>query len=334
MGNCAGMIKGLTRAGAWCVTGKRSNSTEYAWIMSQACFHGFNHALSGNDDALQQWMFDWNKLNLGPKCKLPKSCTFQFEALIGAIQSVNANAFMPRKSPVPLEHTIYLMLDSAGLSDEDPTSTRACGGWAYSPMWDEIRWFQEAWCQPVLETCHSTIMEAASGLSCLDYAMTHWPAAVYIECYDSGAATDIFRSMSSTSFEMRKIVQERQLLAARFPEARMLVHWQNREDGVRPASHPLPSSPPAPPPRRALACAPRRAQLTHPYARARSLSQTRSPSTSMRWSKRRWQPVSRTSRCALSRNLNRPTASTRRNLLQVGQQKKTRSSTNSSYAFC
>lgn len=226
-----GMIKGLTRAGAWSKSGRSLNmgASSHAWQMAQACYHGNIAHQAGNEADFEAWLYKWNRLQLGPKCKLPRSCAAQFAALFEAIDHQNATAFMPRRSPVPLQNMVFLCLDSAGLSDEDPLSKRACGGWAYNPMWDEIRYFQERWCQEILVTAHSTIMESANGLSCLQYAMEHWQADVYVECYDSCATVDIFRSMSSRSFEMRKLLRSRQALLQRFPQCRALIHWQNRE---------------------------------------------------------------------------------------------------------
>lgn len=127
----------------------------------------------------------------------------------------------------------------------------------------------------VLAKCHSTIMEAANGLSCLEYAMRNWPALAYIEIYDSvssttpsqatqllpghgalvtlrtsplqAAATDIFRSMTSRCFAMRGLLQARFDLLNEFSGARALPFWQNREAGFI-GVQPRPTAAPSPPP--------------------------------------------------------------------------------------
>ena len=74
-------------------------------------------------------------------------------------------------------------------------------------------------------------MEAANGLSCLEYAMRNWPALAYVCVYDSAATVDIFRAMTSRSFEMRKLLQRLFNLLIEFPDARALPVWQNRSLG-------------------------------------------------------------------------------------------------------
>ena len=229
--NLRGIIKGLTAAGSWQKSKIPATSSDYAWRMAQACYHGANFYDTGDPAAFTRWLNDWRSLPLGRKCKLPKSCDGQFAALLENLSVFNSQAFMPRRSPVPADQTIYLMLDSAGLSKEDPLSKRACGGWAYCSRWNELKWFQERWDQTVLEVCHSTIMEAASGLSILEYAINHWPATAYVEIYDSSAAVDIIRSMSSRSIMMRKLLKIRFDLLAAHPGVRALPHWQSRKEG-------------------------------------------------------------------------------------------------------
>ena len=112
--------------------------------MSQACYLGARAEQSSTPSAYKDWLTAWCNLPLGPKCKLPLCCTSQFEALIDSIGLYNEQAFMPRRSPVPIQHVVFLCLDSAGLSDEDPSSVRACGGWAVSTAFSGIKWFQEA----------------------------------------------------------------------------------------------------------------------------------------------------------------------------------------------
>ena len=47
-----------------------------------------------------------------------------------------------------------------------------------------------------------------------------------MEVYDSASTVDIFRSNSSKSFEVRKLIKARAALLARFPHARVLTFWQ------------------------------------------------------------------------------------------------------------
>ena len=154
----ARLIKGLKAAGSWSKGRAVSGSSDFAWQMAQSCYHGAAAYASNNEDTITTWLESWRLLPLGRKCKLPLSCISQLEALICAIDNVNAQCFMPRRSSVPSDFTVYLCLDSAGLSDEDPSSPRACGGWAYCSAWADIRWFQEQWCSEILHTAHSTIM--------------------------------------------------------------------------------------------------------------------------------------------------------------------------------
>lgn len=198
--------------------------------MAQSCFLGAE-AFEASEAKYAQWLNDWCSLPLGGKCKLPLCCASQFEALIDTVSLYNEQSWMPRRSSVPLQTIVFLCLDSAGLSDEDPTSARACGGWMFSSSWPQIRWYQETWHPDVLQVAHSTVMEAANGISCLDHAMHTIPAQAYIEIYDSASSVDIFRSMSSRSVPMRMLLQARFNLLTKFPEARALPLWQNRTDG-------------------------------------------------------------------------------------------------------
>ena len=61
--------------------------------------------------------------------------------------------------------------------------------------------------------------------------MRNWPALAYVEIYDSGATVDIFRSMSSRSFQMRSLLAHRDALLREFPGVRALPHWQSRKEG-------------------------------------------------------------------------------------------------------
>ena len=225
-----GTIKALKASGSWRHNKTPAASADYSWMMAQATYHGAAAYEKGQPE-FESWLKSWCSLRLGKTCKLPLICESQFDALISSISTFNEQVFMPRRSPVPIDHVVYLCLDSAGLSKEDPSSIRACGGWAYCSSWSNIRWFQEAWHPSVLEKCHSTIMEAANGLSCLEYAMRNWPALVYMEIYDSGATVDIFRAMASRSFEMRKLLKARFELLCEFPHVRALPFWQARELG-------------------------------------------------------------------------------------------------------
>ena len=237
-----GMIRGLMGAGAWtrkrkCLPGTypskhfSSNQTDLAWRMAQSSHIGANILEENDDQSIQSWLNDWIQLPLGVKCCLPRSCDAEFEALFHTLSTYNGASFMPRRSPPDPKQIIYLMHDSAGLSDEDEHSARACGTWFYSPGWDHIIMSQEQWCPEILQVAHSTAMECANGLSNLEYAMRTWPGMTYIEVYDSLACTDIVRSMSSKSVVMRTLLKKRFQLLSEFPDSRVLVLWQNRELG-------------------------------------------------------------------------------------------------------
>ena len=208
-----------------------SNQTDLAWRMAQSSHIGANILEENDDESIQSWLNDWIQLPLGVKCCLPKSCDAEFEALFHTLSTYNGASFMPRRSPPDPKQIIYLMHDSAGLSDEDEHSARACGTWFYSPGWDHIIMSQEQWCPEILQVAHSTAMECANGLSNLEYAMRTWPGMTYIEVYDSLACTDIVRSMSSKSVVMRTLLKKRFQLLSEFPDSRVLVLWQNRELG-------------------------------------------------------------------------------------------------------
>ena len=225
-----GMIRALTAAGSWSSSKLPAASSEYSWRMAQATFLGAA-AYTKSTAAYGSWLESWRALPLGKKCKIPNACKGQFEALCASILRFNEQTWMPRRSPVPANHIVYLMLDSAGLSKEDPTSKRACGGWAYCEQWDEIKWFQETWCPQILAVAHSTIMEASNGISCLEYAIKTWEAMVFVEIYDSGAAVDIFRSMASRSLPMRRLLKTRFDVLLKHPHVRALPHWQSRTLG-------------------------------------------------------------------------------------------------------
>ena len=248
-----GMIRGLMGAGAWTrkkrhpdliqtsrnpdapttPTGRQfcPKQTDVAWRMAQSSHIGANVLEENDDESIRSWLNDWTQLPLGGKCCLPRSCDAEFEALFHTLSKYNGASFMPRRSPPDPNQIIYLMHDSAGLSDEDEHSARACGTWFYSPGWDHIIMSQEQWCPEILQVAHSTAMECANGLSNLEYAMRTWPGMTYIEVYDSLACTDIVRSMSSKSVVMRTLLKKRFQLLSEFPDSRVLVLWQNRELG-------------------------------------------------------------------------------------------------------
>ena len=138
------MIKGLKAAGSWSKCKAVSSSTDYSWRMAQACHFGAKIAAQHDTAAFNVWLDQWQLLDLGRKCKLPLSAKSQLEAIIYALPRHNTQCFMPRRSSVALHNMIFLCVDSAGLSDEDPTAPRACGGWAACSAWKEIKWFQEA----------------------------------------------------------------------------------------------------------------------------------------------------------------------------------------------
>lgn len=124
------------------------------------------------------------------------------------------------------------MSDSAGKSDEEPDSFRGAGAWLFSQNWDHTPWMQEEWIPQILDCAHSTAQEAAAGLANLRAAIEAYPdKLLFIEVYDSAATVDIWRSASSSSFEVRKLILERARLLAEYPHIRVLVFWQERALG-------------------------------------------------------------------------------------------------------
>ena len=232
-----GVIKALTKVGAWAHGCTAIRDLSSAWRMGQSAYKGASTLRSGDAAAIEVWLTEWQHMPLGRKTGLPRSCDTMLPALMEAVDTHNECVFLPRRSPSPAQSVIWLFHDSAGKSDEFPDSYRGCGCWMYCSEWTELQYMQEEWRKDVLNVTHSTAQESASGLANLDAAMHKYKAATFIEVYDSAATIDIDRSMASSSFEARKIVQARAALLAKFPNTRVLAFWQMRERGQIAGQH-------------------------------------------------------------------------------------------------
>ena len=96
----------------------------------------------------------------------------------------------------------------------------------------------EQWGTEILEVSHSTAQESANALANLEAALAehHRNIDVFIEVLDSAATTDVCRSNSSRSFEVRKIIDARTAVRAKYPGVRVITFWQDR------CSHPTPTT--------------------------------------------------------------------------------------------
>ena len=228
-----GLIKALTAAGTWDRhRPPPKKNLNAAWRMGQYAYYGAATLRSNDQSSINKWLDEWQYLPLGATTSLPRSCDLEIEALLCAIDNNNQMAFMPRRSPELAKDTVYIMSDSAGLSEEEPDSFRGAGAWLYAQDFTETPWMQECWCPPILLCAHSTAQEAASGLANLIATVAAYPRKkLFIEVYDSAATVDTWRSGSSASFEVRKILLARGEFLAAHPHIRVMVFWQER---VRP----------------------------------------------------------------------------------------------------
>ena len=229
-----GVIKGLTVAGVWNQGSDRAprKNLNNAWRMGQHAYQGAAVLQSNDQSAIDTWLDNWQNMPLGARTRLPLSCDEDLQALLASIDDNNEMAFMCRRSPEHPNDTVFIMNDSAGLSEEEPDSFRGAGAWLFSDGWTETPWMQEQWVPSILLKAHSTAQEAASGLANLRAAMDTYPdKKLFIEVYDSAATVDVWRSGTSSSFEVRKLLRERQALMREHPHVRVMVFWQERALG-------------------------------------------------------------------------------------------------------
>lgn len=182
---------------------------------------------------------EWTSLNLGLRIPLNAKADEDLEAYLAIREAVNAEVFLPRRSPPDLA-TIYILSDSAGLEilqtiNGPVASDRPAAGasWFYCPQWSSIPFIIETWEHDMLEDANSTETELSNMNASLRYAMVTWPnAPAYVEVSDSQAATALIHKMSAKQSEcLRSLLRERTEIRKLCPQSRILSFWQRRELG-------------------------------------------------------------------------------------------------------
>jgi hypothetical protein len=182
---------------------------------------------------------EWCNLRLGEMIPLKKEADADIEAYLRIRKSVNAEAWLPRRSP-PGSGTIYIMCDSAGLEIHQAyygpvvTNRRAAGAaWFYCAEWPTIPYVQETWDHKMLLDANSTETELSNMNAAFRYAALTWPdAPAYIPVKDSQASTCLVLKMAArNSPTLRMLLRETAEIRKLVPRARFMVFWQNRDRG-------------------------------------------------------------------------------------------------------
>ena len=182
----------------------------------------------------------WKAWGLRQFFVLPRATRKELQELMQILMESEGVAFLPRRSPVPLDEIAFVQNDCAGAKKDargvviDDGEERAGAAYIFNAACARVRYIQEPMPIAVLTETHSTAQEMSNGEANAEQvaaAERFAHVTVIAEVYDSQSSMGIWRRMRAKRRGMQQLLDQRRKLLRelRRRSVRLITLWNKRE---------------------------------------------------------------------------------------------------------